>query len=334
MRSARAAYLPVQLALLAGAIAAMLLAVTVITLVLGIESSSLGTNAATDILWSTHGLLLGLIGLLPSFTQPRRQVEPAPSDMGTARLVVFSIVVLVPLVAWIEASFEPQPDELRTVVVAIAASAVFLVCLVTRLALLARLAQGRAHDLGRRSDELASAVAEQRTLQEQLRYQATHDPLTGLATRQVLTERLTASKQAPQRTNTTLLMLDLDDFKHINDLYGHPVGDGLLMQTAQRLQAAAPDRATLARLGGDEFVILFENADRRAAIQVAGHVVDALREPYQVDSHRLQISASVGVVVLRRDHTLTSDEMLRNADAALYDAKHAGRDRAVIREPS
>jgi diguanylate cyclase (GGDEF)-like protein len=312
---------------------AVLLSVTVGTFALGIGSSSLGTNATTNILWSTHGLLLGVIGLLPSFTLRRQRAEVATSDMSTARVVVFSIVVLVPIVAWIDSIFGvPTPDVFPAVVVTLVVSAVFLVCLVARLALLARLAQGRAHDLRCRSNELESAVAEQLRLQEQLRYQATHDALTGLANRKLLTESLTASRQARQPASAALLMLDLDDFKHVNDSYGHPVGDELLTQTAQRLRAAAPDRATLARLGGDEFVILFDNADRDAAAQVANRVVDALREPYDVDSKHLQVSASVGVVVTKRDQALSSAEMLREADVALYEAKQAGRDRAVIHE--
>ena len=125
------------------------------------------------------------------------------------------------------------------------------------------MAQGRARELRRRSDELATAVEEELKLQDQLRYQATHDPLTGLANRKVLTDRLAASRQAKRSASAALLMLDIDHFKQINDSYGHPVGDALLTQTAQRLRSTAPDRATLARLGGDEFVMLFENTDRQ-----------------------------------------------------------------------
>jgi diguanylate cyclase len=309
-------------------VVAVLLGVTLDNLTRGIGLGSLTTHPTTNIVWSTYGLLLGLIGLLPSFTRPRRLAELATSDMSTARVVVFGLVVLVPLVAWAESNFGPRgPDDRAAITVTLIVSALFLVCLVTRLALLARLAE-------QRSDELASAVAEQLTLEEQLRYQATHDALTGLANRKLLTESLTESRQAKQPTSAALLMLDLDDFKRVNDSYGHPVGDELLTQTAQRLREAAPETATLARLGGDEFVILFDNADREAAAQVANRVVDALRAPYDVDSKHLQVSASVGVVVVKRDQALSSAEMLRNADVALYQAKQAGRDRAVIREPS
>ena len=123
-----------------------------------------------------------MIGLLRAFTWPRRRAEVAAGDMSTARLLVFSIVVLVPLVAWIDSIFGvPTPDRYPEVVVTLVVSAVFLVCLVARLALLARLAQ-------RRSDELAAS-------RDQLRYQATHDALTGRANRKRLTESLTASRE-------------------------------------------------------------------------------------------------------------------------------------------
>jgi diguanylate cyclase (GGDEF)-like protein len=222
------------------------------------------------------------------------------------------------------------PDEHPTVIVSLSVGALFLVLLVIRMALLARLAQRRARDLRSESDQLAASIAEQRKLEEQLRYQATHDSLTGLANRKVVTDRLTTSLQTERPGSAALLMLDLDGFKFINDSYGHPVGDEVLTQTAQRLRATAPDMAMLARLGGDEFVILCEDADHESADKLARDVVNALHEPFEVDSRHLQISASVGVVVVRRDQILSTAQILRDADVALYEAKGAGRDRAII----
>jgi len=253
--------------------------------------------------------------------------------MSLARVVLFSVLVLVPLVAWAQNIFGRGARAGPTAqAVSLAFAAVFLLILVIRLALLAQLAQRRADDLRTRSGELASAISEQEALQHQLRYQATHDPLTGLANRIALTDRLATSRDDSRLAGDALLMLDLDGFKRINDRYGHPAGDELLIQTAQRLATVAPERATLARLGGDEFVILIEDADRAVAERTAELVVHAVRQPYQVDRHRLQISASVGAVVVTSPQDLSSAQLIREADAALYQAKEAGRDRAVVRE--
>jgi len=120
--------------------------------------------------------------------------------------------------------------------------------------------------------------------------------------------------------------------KNVNDLYGHPVGDELLTHVARRLVATAPPTATLARLGGDEFVILLKDTDRESAERTADRVVSALREPYDVDGRHVAVSASVGVVVVKDGQPLSAAEMLRNVDVALYEAKQAGRNRAIIRD--
>ncbi len=311
----------------------LLLATTLGGFVLDVESSTLGSTAGLSLLWSAHGLLLGLIAVLPSFSKPRRPGKTATYDMSLARVVLFSLLVLVPLVAWAHNSFGAGSRAGPTArAVALAFAGVFLLVLVIRLALLAQLAQRRADDLRTRSGELASAISEQAALQHQLRYQATHDPLTGLANRSALSDRLTEMRDGGRLVGDALLMLDLDGFKRINDMYGHPAGDELLIQTAQRLVTAAPERATLARLGGDEFVILIEDADRAVAERTAELVVRAVRQPYQVDRQRLQISASVGGVVVTNPQDLSSAQLIREADAALYEAKEAGRDRAVVRE--
>jgi len=313
----------------------LLVGVTVGSFVIGLNSGAYGTNALTDALWSVDGLLLGLIALLPTFARPPQPSEVGSSDMSASRVIVFSLLVQVPLLAWYESIFGQRGRHERpSVIVALAVSAVFLVLLVTRLALLARLAQRRASDLRSRTDQLAAAVNEQLALQEQLRHQATHDPLTGLANRTVLTERLAASRRAQESADAALLMIDLDGFKAINDSYGHLAGDELLRQTAQRLRASGPAGATLARLGGDEFVMLFETEGPASAGEVADQIVDAMREPFHADGQELRVSVSIGVVVVRRDQALSSAEILHDADIALYQAKQAGRNRAVIREPS
>jgi diguanylate cyclase (GGDEF) domain len=314
-------------------VVAVLLAVTLSIFVLGADFGMLRGNTTTTVLWSMYGPVLGAIGLLPSFTRSRPpRAGVGTPDLSTARLVLFSAIVLVPLVAWAYDSLGPRDLSVTAVAVALAVSALLLVMLVIRLALLARLAQRRADDLRVRTAELASAVSEQAALHDQLRFQATHDPLTGLPNRSVLTDQLTVWLEGQERAAGALLMIDLDGFKRVNDTCGHGAGDDLLVQVSRRLTAAAPRQATLARLGGDEFVMLIADADRTAATRTADRVVDSLREPYALDGQRLRISASVGALVIATDRALSSTELLRESDAALYEAKKAGGDRAVVRE--
>jgi diguanylate cyclase (GGDEF)-like protein len=312
--------------------AMVVLAVVLNVVILGLESGSLRTQTSTLVLWTAYGPLLGLIGLLPSFARPRRPADESAPDLSTFRLVLFSLIVLVPLVAWARDSFATPEPSPAGVTVSLVVSALLLVILVIRLALLARLAQRRANDLRLRSAELATAVSEQAALQDQLRFQATHDPLTGLANRSMLTDRLAVWRRDQTQAGAALLMVDLDGFKRINDTYGHGIGDELLIQVTHRLTAAAPGQATLARLGGDEFIMLLVGVDRAAALEIAERVVGSLRQPYELDGQRLRISASVGVLVVPSGEDPSSAELLREVDTALYEAKKAGGDRVAVRE--
>jgi diguanylate cyclase (GGDEF)-like protein len=126
-------------------------------------------------------------------------------------------------------------------------------------------------------------------------------------------------------------MMDIDRFKEINDHYGHPVGDELLVKVARRLADAVPPDALVGRLGGDEFVVLAHDVDSTTAKGLAQHIVDVVRQPYQVDSHRLGITVSVGGVSMPVGDVSTYGQALRRADIALYAAKAAGKNQAVVR---
>jgi diguanylate cyclase (GGDEF)-like protein len=169
---------------------------------------------------------------------------------------------------------------------------------------------------------------------DQMRHLAYHDPLTGLPNRLLFFEHLVRAVANANRTgaNTTVLYLDLDRFKVVNDSLGHNVGDHLLEAVARRLRAALRAADLAARLGGDEFAVLAENTNADGAAVLAERICDALRDPFSIDGHELTVSASVGVVVDEAGHT-DADGLLRNADLAMYRAKVDGFGRHAVYEP-
>ena len=173
---------------------------------------------------------------------------------------------------------------------------------------------------------VGSDVTEQRESSEKIAYLARYDTLTSLPNRLMLTEALgDALEYARQwRTRCALMMVDLDRFKAVNDSLGHMTGDKLLAQVSSRLQALTGDNAMVGRLGGDEFAIVVRDAsDPNFVRQLAMKVIQSLSEPYQVDNHTLYVGASVGSAVGPRDGR-TVEELMRNADLALYRAKDVG----------
>ncbi|MFB4391695.1 MULTISPECIES: phosphodiesterase DibA [unclassified Pseudomonas] len=163
--------------------------------------------------------------------------------------------------------------------------------------------------------------------EQELAYIAHHDPLTGLPNRLLFSDRAEqamASAQSNKR-GCALLLLDLDHFQSINDGLGHTLGDQLLKHVGERLRELLGSGVTLARLGGDEFAMLLENCQQVGqAAEMAQSIIDHLREPFDVDEHRLFISASIGISLFPAD-ALGAEQLLRNADAALFKAKGNGR---------
>ncbi|WP_317034276.1 EAL domain-containing protein [Nodosilinea sp. E11] len=172
-------------------------------------------------------------------------------------------------------------------------------------------------------------VTERMRMRRQLEHDAYHDSLTGLFNRKHLQERLeNALNQARQHSHYrfALLFLDIDHFKIVNDSLGHLIGDELLMEVASRLKAALRPADLAVRLGGDEFVVLLEDVGHRSvAISVAERILETLRQPFQLSSHQMFATVSLGLVMGDAQYQ-TASELIRDADTAMYRAKAHGRD--------
>ena len=160
-------------------------------------------------------------------------------------------------------------------------------------------------------------------------YLAFHDALTGVPNRALFEDRLEQALAHMRRSGAMVALhyLDLDRFKHVNDTLGHPIGDELIKAAAQRLSACVSDVDTVARIGGDEFAIIQVGlADTPLALSLAQTVVEVIGAPFELSGHEIRVGASVGVVVTA-DATSTGEELMRQADIALYSAKGDGRGR-------
>lgn len=170
-------------------------------------------------------------------------------------------------------------------------------------------------------------ITERKLHEARIEYLANHDALTDLPNRNLLSDRIAQSIAQAHRAGHKMvaMVLDLDRFKFINDNFGHPVGDGLLKAVATRLKAVVREGDTVARLGGDEFVIMLSGLTAPEDIEIiARKVLDAFSYPFVVEGYELRVTTSIGVSVYPEDG-LSSDTLLKTADAALYSAKDKGR---------
>ncbi|WP_228000990.1 putative bifunctional diguanylate cyclase/phosphodiesterase [Nocardia australiensis] len=186
------------------------------------------------------------------------------------------------------------------------------------------------HDRPQYTLVLVEDISEQRALRERLQFRAHHDQLTGLPNRSRFIDALTDAF-ADAGSTFGLCYVDLDNFKMVNDTFGHAVGDELLIQVARRLRdcAGRPDQL-VARMGGDEYVVLvpqFDGSD--TAAELAQTMLDTVATPFDIDGHNLTVTASIGVLQGRCEHA-TADELLQAADTTMYWAKAAGRGRYAV----
>jgi diguanylate cyclase (GGDEF)-like protein/PAS domain S-box-containing protein len=178
-------------------------------------------------------------------------------------------------------------------------------------------------------------ITDRRQLENELKHLAFHDSLTQLPNRSLFLDRVehALARRGRHRERLAVMLIDLDDFKLVNDSRGHSAGDDLLMQVAQRLTSVVRPEDTCARLGGDEFAVLVEGLlDDTEAMQLAERIVHQLRLPYRIEDDDRVVGASVGVST--SDYGLNATELLRQADLALYAAKDAGKSTHELYRPS
>ena len=175
-------------------------------------------------------------------------------------------------------------------------------------------------------------ITDERALADQLSYQALHDPLTGLANRALFDDRLVQARSRAAREGKlgAVLLLDLDDFKGVNDAYGHLVGDQLLVTIANRFEQVTRSSDTLCRFGGDEFLYLAEGLTTHAEAElIAERLLGTLVEPFSFDRVKLEQRASIGIVIWDSESP-DNVELVQNADAAMYEAKRQGHGHIVM----
>jgi diguanylate cyclase (GGDEF)-like protein len=285
-----------------------------------------GTAIAEDLSevgWMLSSLLLGAAALHSSVAQPALPTKNQERLPRRRMSILIALILMGPLI--VLANVGGIRDQPVNVTVIVGMMAGLSLLLVLRVAFLAQYAQGRA-------TALAASLREQTDLQKQLSHQATHDPLTGLANRVLLNERLEyVLGRCSADSCAGLVMLDLDGFKDVNDTLGHPAGDELLVDVARRLTGRVRDQDLVARLGGDEFALLVEGVDAKTLHEYATRLVDAFTDPFILGrGHSVHVTTSIGARSITEPTAPT--EALRDADTALYRAKTAGKNQAAFFE--
>lgn len=169
-------------------------------------------------------------------------------------------------------------------------------------------------------------ITEKRLNEERIHQLAHFDQLTGLPNRVLLTDRFGYVLNLARRNGETVavMFLDLDHFKNINDTLGHTIGDHYLMEIGRRLKAAIRQEDTVSRLGGDEFILLFPSTDADGAARVARKLIEVVGQPFQFEQHELNSTPSIGIALYPQDGN-SMEELMKNADAAMYRVKQSGR---------
>jgi diguanylate cyclase (GGDEF)-like protein len=294
-------------------------------------SATTGTAIGEDVSevgWMFSSLLLGAAALHSSVARPTQLAQDQQRLPPRRLSILIALILMGPLI--VLANIGGIRDQPVNVTVIVGMMAGLSLLLVLRVAFLARYAQSRATEARTQAHALSASLREQAELQKQLSHQATHDPLTDLANRALLNQRLqSALGRCSAVSATGLLMLDLDGFKNINDTLGHPAGDKLLVDVAHRLRGRIRGEDMVARLGGDEFALLVEGVDASTLHDYTARILDSFKEPFALaPGLSVHVTTSIGARIITEPTTPT--EALRDADVALYRAKKAGKNQAAL----
>jgi len=273
-------------------------------------------GSVVDLAFLVAALAFAVAALHPSMRALASRSDREPERLSTRRMAILAgATLLSPAVLLIQASLDTSVD-----VPVIAIGTLLLFSLVLARLFLA-------------VSELGRTLGERQKLEAELKRQALHDPLTGLANRVLFADRLDHAL-ARRRELVAVLYLDLDDFKTVNDTLGHEAGDRVLARTAERLRAAVRPGDTVARLGGDEFAILLEDSpDLRVAALIAERLLATLATPADLDGRLVVIRASIGIS-LGVSGITDAPTMMREADIAMYLAKGQGKSRYAVFKPT
>jgi diguanylate cyclase (GGDEF)-like protein len=198
---------------------------------------------------------------------------------------------------------------------------------------LAKEVKERTEELNSTNLFLQKQIEERLQAQQQLEHDAQHDSLTGLANRVLFNSRLElalASKQRYAESNFAVIFIDLDRFKQINDSLGHMAGDLFLKEVSVRIGSCIRGHDLLARLGGDEFVVLFDNYESPIDVEeISARIISSIAKPFNIENKDMYSGASIGIAYIESGYQ-TADEVLRDSDAAMYQAKSLGRGRYIV----
>ena len=279
--------------------------------------------------WLLSYVAIGAAALHPSAHSMTKGLRSA-RDLSFTRLSLLgaSLLVVPFLVAWTGKG----PVEGIEHFVIVGGSVVLVLLVLARLMDLVRQIHAQVAQLNSQRAVLEEALEERRELHARLEHQVMHDPLTDLANRPLFTDRLEQAlkRSARNKDFTAVLFLDMDDFKSVNDTFGHAAGDALLCQIGDRVRDSLRSADTAARFGGDEFVLLLEAVQRDSeAILVAERLLQALSLPFEIGTQMLTMDASIGIATSSGD-LIAAEELLSRADTAMYTAKRSGKNRCEL----
>ena len=276
----------------------------------------------SEVCWVLSNALLGAAALHPSMrlAPPVQADAEVLDDIGSSRIYIATVVATPILTAlFLVREVEDRALSVFDVIVPMAATTLTCALVVSRMRQINQVAR-------RHADALGASLSKEAELRRELRRQAQHDSLTGLPNRDVLYERITAAL-AGLRAGA-LVVVDLDNFKQVNDRFGHAVGDDLLVAATGRLREVVPAGQLLARLDSDEFAVVLEDRGLDECVRVAEHLLSAMRRPLTVQAHELFAPVSAGLRLL--DPDLLTGDVLRDAYMALHAAKESGRDQLTL----